>query len=66
MLLHPAPVGQLQLQRAEGTADGRCLRCTLTWCGHRLSLVNTYWPTDRQQQRVFLQASLAPAVTGLA
>jgi hypothetical protein len=28
------------------TRDGRVVRCGERWGGHRLSLVNTYWPTS--------------------
>jgi exonuclease III len=82
---HRAGVGILVLRRPDTelvlleddihrTPDGRVLRCGVWWGGHRLSLVNTYWPTAAPRrgqlpsasrhagQRRFFTEVLLPAV----
>jgi exonuclease III len=82
---HRAGVGILVLRRPDTelvllkddvhrTPDGRVVRCGVRWGGHRLSLVNTYWPTAAPRrgqlpsasrhacQRRFFTEVLLPAV----
>lgn len=63
--LSSPPSGQLQVLVTHRSPDGRCMRVRLRWAGHKLHLLNTYWPNDRQQQQQFITSTLLPAATHL-
>ena len=59
------PAGQLSVQVTQRSPDGRCMRVRVRWAGHKLHLLNTYWPNERQQQQHYLTATFHPAASGL-